>query len=125
MELTEKQKRFIDFYIETGNATDAARRAGYKQPNIQGAQNLVKLSNEISARNTVLESKRIADMTEVKEFWSAVLRDKRGKVPDRLKASEYIAKTNAAFVDKVEHSGDLEFNIKIDYGDADGEDDTV
>ena len=27
--LTEKQKRFCDFYIETGNAAEAARLAGY------------------------------------------------------------------------------------------------
>lgn len=29
--LTEKQKRFIDFYIETGNGAEAARRAGYSE----------------------------------------------------------------------------------------------
>lgn len=31
--LTVKQQRFVDFYIETGNATEAARKAGYKKPN--------------------------------------------------------------------------------------------
>ena len=29
--LTEKQKRFCDFYIETGNAAEAARLAGYSE----------------------------------------------------------------------------------------------
>ena len=29
MRMTEKQKRFCDFYIETGNATQAAIKAGY------------------------------------------------------------------------------------------------
>jgi len=125
MALTEKQKRFIDFYVETGNQTEAARLAGYKQPHVQGAQNLEKLRVHIEERNSVLESQRIAGMTEVKEFWSAVLRDEDENVRDRLKASEYIAKINAAFVDKVEHGGDLEFNIKIDYGDVDGEDNTI
>ena len=28
--LTIKQKKFIDYYIETGNATESARLAGYK-----------------------------------------------------------------------------------------------
>jgi len=125
MALTEKQKRFIDFYVETGNQTEAARLAGYKQPHVQGAQNYEKLRVHIEERNSVLESQRIASMTEVKKFWSAVLRDEDENVRDRLKASEYIAKTNAAFTDKVEHSGDLEFNIKIDYGDVDGEDNTI
>jgi len=29
MNLTPKQRAFADFYIELGNATEAARRAGY------------------------------------------------------------------------------------------------
>ena len=29
--LTEKQKRFIDYYIETANATESAKRAGYSE----------------------------------------------------------------------------------------------
>ena len=28
--LTEMQKRFIDYYIETANATEACKKAGYK-----------------------------------------------------------------------------------------------
>ena len=31
--LTVKQRRFVDAYIETGNAAEAARRAGYKSRN--------------------------------------------------------------------------------------------
>jgi len=29
MKLTEKQKRFIDYYIQTGNASESCRMAGY------------------------------------------------------------------------------------------------
>ncbi len=29
--LTERQKKFCDFYIETGNAAEAARLAGYSE----------------------------------------------------------------------------------------------
>lgn len=28
--LTEMQKRFVDYYIETANATEACKKAGYK-----------------------------------------------------------------------------------------------
>lgn len=43
MDLTLKQKRFADEYIKNGgNATDAARKAGYKQPEAQGHENLEK-----------------------------------------------------------------------------------
>lgn len=48
--LTPKQKAFCDYYIETGNATEAARKAGYKQPHVQGQQNLEKLRKYIDER---------------------------------------------------------------------------
>ena len=61
-ELTPKQKAFADYYIETGNATESAKRAGYKHPNVQGAQNLEKLSISayIAERTKPTEEKRIA-----------------------------------------------------------------
>ena len=39
--LTEMQKRFIDYYIETANATEACKKAGYKGKNLNriGSQN--------------------------------------------------------------------------------------
>ena len=76
MKLTEKQKRFVDYYIETGNQTEAARRAGYKQPQTQGAQTLGKLSVKaaIDARLKDLEDKRIAKADEVMQFLTSTLR---------------------------------------------------
>ncbi|MCI1951440.1 MAG: terminase small subunit [Clostridiales bacterium] len=74
MKLTEKQKRFIDFFIETGNQTEAARRAGYKKPQVQGAQNLEKLRDPINERLTELEDHRIAKADEVLKTLTRVLR---------------------------------------------------
>lgn len=76
MKLTEKQRRFVDYYVETGNQTEAARRAGYKQPQTQGAQNLEKLSvrTAIGARLKELEDKRIAKADEVMQFLTSTLR---------------------------------------------------
>lgn len=31
MKLTEKQRRFVDYYVETGNKTEAAKKAGYSE----------------------------------------------------------------------------------------------
>lgn len=126
MKLTEKQKRFCDYYIENGgNGADAARKAGYRGKNHDniGTENLRKVAirEYIEERNNKLASGRIADMQEVKELWTNILRGKTEGVElkDILKATEYIAKTNGAFLDKVQHSGDLNVNIEIDYGDDD------
>ncbi|MCW4359526.1 terminase small subunit [Bacillus altitudinis] len=109
MRLTERQKRFCDFYIETGNATESARLAGYKGKNLNrvASQNLSKLDIQryIEERNVQLEEERIANMREVKVFWTTILRDEHAEMKDRLKASEFIAKTNAAFTEKVEYNG--------------------
>lgn len=41
--LTDKQREWINYYFECGfNATEAARRAGYKNPNKAGPANRVK-----------------------------------------------------------------------------------
>ncbi|MFC2948547.1 terminase small subunit [Virgibacillus sediminis] len=115
--LTEKQKRFCDYYIETGNAAEAARRAGYstKTANRIATENLSKpvIQDYIKKRNRELESERTADMKEVREYWTAVMRNNIEETKDRLKASEFIAKTNGAFVDKVEHSGEVKSNVDL------------
>ena len=56
--LTEKQKRFVAEYMADLNATAAARRAGYKDPNI-GRQLITKnnVSAEIAKRREQLQSK--------------------------------------------------------------------
>ena len=76
MKLTEKQRRFVDYYVETGNATEAARRAGYKNPNKASAQNMVKdgICAAISSRLKELEDKRIAKADEVLQFLTSALR---------------------------------------------------
>jgi phage terminase small subunit len=121
LKLTEKQKRFADYYIETGNATESYKRAGYKaaSDNIAGVESFKLLRNPkiaeyIEERNKHIESHRIADMKEVKEFWTNLLRNEQADSRDRLKASEYIAKTNAAFIDKQEIKGEMTQNINTD-----------
>ena len=79
MRLTPKQEAFIDYYIQTGNATEAARLAGYRAKREStmrsiGAENLTKLDAQIQARQKELASTRIADATEVLEYLTSVMR---------------------------------------------------
>lgn len=41
-QLTGKQRAFADYYLETLNAAESARRAGYAAPHVEGAKNLAK-----------------------------------------------------------------------------------
>ena len=78
MKLTEKQRRFVDYYIETGNATESARRAGYSSKTAEaiGLENLGKprIKAAIDARLRELEDKRIAKADEVLQFLTSTLR---------------------------------------------------
>jgi phage terminase small subunit len=118
VKLTEKQKRFADYYIETGNATESAIRAGYSQNTATetGYENLRKphIKEYIEERNKALESDRIANMEEVKTFWTNTMRNGNADLKDRLKASEYIAKTNAAFIEKQEVDSKMSITIEGD-----------
>ena len=52
MALSSKQQVWLEAYLETWNATEAARRAGYAQPRVSGAENLAKpdIAEEIKTR---------------------------------------------------------------------------
>ena len=67
--LTQKQRRFIDEYIISGNATQAAIKAGYSKKTARkiGQENLTKpdIKAEIDKRNAEIRSEKTADMTEV------------------------------------------------------------
>ena len=67
-----------------------------------------KLANYIADRDTVLESPRIADMREINEFWTSMMRDEGIDAKDRIKASELRAKAAGAFVDRMQLSGRLD-----------------
>lgn len=109
--LTLKQKAFADFYIETGNASEAARKAGYSKKTAPfiGAENLKKpqISAYISGRMKEIEEGRIASADEVVMFYTSVMRgeikDQFGLDPslaDRLKAGDSLMKRYAATADR-------------------------
>lgn len=85
MGLTPKQKAFADEYLKCGNATEAARRAGYsvKTARYIASENLAKpvISEYIAERQKQIDDSRIADAAEVQRFYSAVL---RGEVKDQF-----------------------------------------
>ena len=107
MNLTPKQKAFADCYIECGNATEAARKAGYKEESCRtiGCQNLTKrnISAYIAERMQAQNEARVASADEVLQFFSSVMRgevkDQFGldaSLSDRLNAGKELMKRYAA-----------------------------
>lgn len=92
--LTIKQKRFADEYIISGNATEAAIKAGYAERSAYqlGAENLKKpqIKSYIDERLEELNDKAIAKQDEILRYltsvvWGgqeALLWSSRGKTAD-------------------------------------------
>lgn len=76
--LTPKQQAFCDYYIEIGNATESAIKAGYKEKTARfiGAENLTKpnIREYMDARIAEKASERIAKQDEVLEHLTRVMR---------------------------------------------------
>lgn len=145
--LTVKQRRFVDAYIETGNAAEAARRAGYKSRNadVMGRENLRKptVRKVLEARLKEIEDKRIAKAKEVMEFLTSSMRgeikeeavvvegvgdgcsvariiEKRIGANDRIKAAVQLAKRYG--LDRPEDAdGEAHITFKFERGGDDGD----
>lgn len=122
--LTEKQERFIDYYIQTANATAAAILAGYSEKTARqiGSENLSKLNTHIKERAKPQEDKRIADGQEILRYLTDVMRGNvkdtfnfDASLKDRNKAAELLGKSQRLFVDKIEqkNTGDININFAI------------
>lgn len=114
--LTPKQKAFCEYYLETGNQTEAAIKAGYsrKTARVIGQENLLKpaIKEYLEKRLAEIDAKRIANSNEVLEYLTRVMRgeekDQFGldvSIQDRTKAAELLGKRYRLFTDKVQVEG--------------------
>ena len=122
--MTPRQRKFCDEYLISGNATDAAIKAGYspKTAKQTGSENLAKpdLKAYIETELEKLHSAKIADAEEVLKYLTSVMRGEHTEqvlklvgegvqtvtdidvsAKERLKAAELIGKRYGMFTDKV------------------------
>lgn len=134
VKLTVKQKKFCDYYIELGNATEAAIRAGYSKKTARqtGNENLTKpyIKSYIDEKMKEIEDKQIAKAEEVLKYLTSVMRGEEKEevailigegmqelVPkgisakERIKAAELIGRRYSLFTDKVDIDGNVGVQI--------------
>lgn len=144
MALTPKQQRFINLYLGAckGNATEAARQAGYSDPEVSGfdcKQNPVIRAriDEVLGAESMSSAEVLAGLTEVaRADWRDFLQVKTNPITgevvdaklvlgDKVKALELLGKYHKLFTEKVDlgdANGDpLKFSIVIDRRDADSD----
>lgn len=122
--MTPRQRKFCDEYLISGNATDAAIKAGYspKTAKQTGSENLSKpnLRAYIDEQLAKIHSAKIADAEEVMKYLTSVMRGEHTEqvlklvgegvqtvtdidvsAKERLKAAELIGKRYGLFTEKV------------------------
>jgi len=137
-DLSLKQKVFCEEYAANGgNGTQAAIKAGYKNPDIISAQNLRKLSiaDYIESLTKDAANSRIMTAQERQEFWSSVARgeittkfvDRDGTIHEipsamneRLRASELSGKGQGDFIERkdINVNGTDDGNWKVEFVNA-------
>ena len=140
--MNERQKRFADEYIISGNAYQSAIKAGYSPKYAKtDAHKLLentRIKNYIDERLKEIESEKIADQQEVLKYLSAVMRGEMteqtlksvgesGQViteidvgaKDRIKAAELLGKRYRLWTDKseVEVTGAVVFSNESEIPD--------
>ena len=123
--LNEKQKAFADYYIESLNAYESAKRAGYSEAYAKSQS--YKLLENVGIKNYIeerMESKdnyRIASQDEILQILTDIARGvteeevvqfsqlgeelrttRKPTIKDRMRASELLGKRYRMWVDKVE-----------------------
>ena len=122
--MTPRQQKFCDEYLISGNATEAAIKAGYSRKTAKqtGSENLAKpdLRAYIDEQLAKIHSAKIADAEEVMKYLTSVMRGEHTEQvlklvgegvqtvtdidvseKERLKAAELIGKRYGLFTDKV------------------------
>ena len=101
--LNQRQIRFVQNYMKTNNITHSAIDAGYspKTAHVQGCNLLknTKVSAYINAINERIESDKIADIEEVMQYLTSVMRGEKKDqfdldpaLSERTKAASELAK---------------------------------
>lgn len=106
MKLTTKQRKFALEYVKSGNATEAAIKAGYSKKTARsvGSENLSKpdIKKFIDEKMKEIEDGKIADAVEVLQFITRVVRGEE---------KETVVVTTAEEVQTLEKEADIKTKL--------------
>ena len=114
LKLNVRQKSFCEYYVASGNATESAINAGYKEKYAGvNADKLLKNTNiqkYIEELQEKAKGNRIMTAIERREFLTSMIKDGAVKDTDRLKALDILNKMDGDYTQKVEVNGNINSN---------------
>lgn len=116
IKITPRQKKFADYYLQTANLYQSAKKAGYSDSYSKARSHEllenIGIKQYLESRMDKMDKKRIATIEEVLEFLTRVMRGEENdqfgievSIQDRTKAGELLLKRYRAF-DKIDEKMD-------------------
>lgn len=104
-QLNTRQKKFAEYFAQSGNAAESARKAGYSDRFAgQNADKLLKNTNivvYVRELSDKLKNERIMTAKDRQVLLSDIAKDKEECVADRIRAVDTLNKMTGEYVTKV------------------------
>lgn len=116
--MTERQKKFAEYYAQCGNAAQSAIQAGYSEKYAgQNADKLLKNTNIADYIRTLAEAAQTARIMTARErqaILSDIAKDAQNELSDRIRAIDTLNKMTGEYTQKVSMDGDVGVKIVDD-----------
>ena len=107
--LSRREQTIINYKKNGGNMKKAMIDAGYSETYAdKNSKYLLGIIGEqIKSDQDAIKSKKIKSVEAIQEWWSETMDDETVEMKDRIKCSENLAKSQGAFIEKVEVAGQI------------------
>ena len=114
LKLNARQKAFCEFYVASGNATESAIKAGYREQTARVTASKILTKANIQEYVKELQEKaktsRIMTAIERREFLTKFIKNGNEKAADRLKALDILNKMDGEYMEKIQMTGEIKTN---------------
>ena len=107
--LSRREQTIMNYKANGGNMKQAMTDAGYSETYAdKNSRYLLGIIGEqIKIEQNTIKSDKIKSVQEIQEWWSENMDDDSLDMKDRIRCSENLAKSQGAFIEKVEVSGNV------------------
>lgn len=110
--MNERQRKFAEYYAQSGNAAESARKAGYSESYAEHRTDEmlrnVEISQYIKELTEKAKDERILTAKDRQIMLSDIARGEENKAADRVKAIDTLNKMTGEYITKIEGSVDVQ-----------------
>ena len=109
--LNARQKKFAEYFVQSGNAAESARRAGYSKSYAEHRTDEmlrnVDIAEYIKELSDKLKDERVLSAKDRQVMLSDIARNADNEPSDRIRAVDTLNKMTGEYLNKVEVNGSL------------------